>query len=85
MNVIACIEAPVLIKKILDYLKENATLVCFNPLPESRAARASSCRRVRREFQERASGVVEVSFSGNEGDEGELWRDKKDGAAVRYQ
>ena len=37
VKVIACIEDPVLIKKILDHLKGKATLVCFNPLSESRS------------------------------------------------
>jgi hypothetical protein len=37
VKVIACIEAPVLIKKILDHLKEKAPLMCFNTLTESRA------------------------------------------------
>jgi hypothetical protein len=37
MKVIACIEDPVVIKKILDHLKEKAETNEPNPLPESRA------------------------------------------------
>ena len=37
VNVIACIEDPVVIKRILAHLKEKVALVEFNPLPESRA------------------------------------------------
>jgi hypothetical protein len=37
MKIIACIEDPVVIKKILDHLKEKAETNEPNPLPESRA------------------------------------------------
>jgi hypothetical protein len=37
MKVIACIEDPVVIKKILDHLKQKAETNDPNPLPESRA------------------------------------------------
>jgi hypothetical protein len=37
VKVIACIEDPVLVKRILAHLKEKVALVEFNPLPESRA------------------------------------------------
>lgn len=37
MKVIACIEDPVIIKKILDHLKDKADVNAAAPLPESRA------------------------------------------------
>ena len=40
MKVIACIEAPVVIKKILDHLKEKATPELLGLLPSARAAPA---------------------------------------------
>jgi hypothetical protein len=37
MKVIACIEDPLVIKKILDHLKQKDKASEPNPLPESRA------------------------------------------------
>lgn len=37
MKVIACIEDPLVIKKILDHLREKAEMNELTPLPESRA------------------------------------------------
>ena len=37
VKVIACIEDPVVIKKILDYLKKKEEATDHNALPESRA------------------------------------------------
>jgi hypothetical protein len=37
MKVIACIEDPVVIKQILDHLKQKAETNESSPLPESRA------------------------------------------------
>lgn len=37
MKVIACIEDPVVIQKILDYLKDKAETTAHTPLPQSRA------------------------------------------------
>lgn len=37
VKVVACIEDPVVIQKILDHLKEKAETKDPNPLPESRA------------------------------------------------
>jgi hypothetical protein len=38
MKVIACIENPVVIQKILDHLKDKAETTEHTPLPESRPA-----------------------------------------------
>ena len=40
MKVIACIEDPVVIRKILDHLKDKAETTARTPLPESRASPA---------------------------------------------